>query len=79
MINTFSIGFDRIQKFMFNHKQTNIDNRLVNIITLYENTIGTVKHGGGSIRLWECFPLAGTGKLIQILAVPKIKINISKD
>ena len=28
--------------------------------------IPTVKHGGGSIMLWECFSSAGTGKLVQI-------------
>ena len=31
-----------------------------------ENTIPTVKHGGGSIMLWGCFSLAGTGKLVRI-------------
>ena len=31
-----------------------------------ENHIPTVKHGGGSIMLWGCFPLAGTGKLVRI-------------
>ena len=31
-----------------------------------ENTIPTVKHGGGSINLWGCFSSAGTGKLVRI-------------
>ena len=31
-----------------------------------ENTIPTVKHGGGSIMLWGYFSLAGTGKLVRI-------------
>ncbi|MBN3272188.1 TCB1 transposase, partial [Polyodon spathula] len=31
-----------------------------------ENTIPTVKHGGGSIMLWGCFSSAGTGKLVRI-------------
>ena len=31
-----------------------------------ENTIHTVKHGGGSIMLWGCFSSAGTGKLVRI-------------
>ncbi|KAG2467141.1 TC1A transposase, partial [Polypterus senegalus] len=30
------------------------------------NTIPTVKHGGGSIMLWECFSVAGTGRLVRI-------------
>ena len=31
-----------------------------------ENIIPTVKHAGGSIMLWGCFSLAGTGKLVRI-------------
>ena len=31
-----------------------------------ENTILTVNHGGGSIMLWGCFSLVGTGKLVRI-------------
>ena len=30
-----------------------------------ENTIPTVKHGGGSIMLWGCLSSAGTGKLVR--------------
>uniref|UniRef100_A0AAY5KHU6 Transposase Tc1-like domain-containing protein n=1 Tax=Esox lucius TaxID=8010 RepID=A0AAY5KHU6_ESOLU len=30
------------------------------------NTISTVNHGGGSIMLWGCFSVAGTGRLVRI-------------
>ena len=32
------------------------------------STIPTVKHGGGSIMLWGCFSVAGTGRLVRIEA-----------
>ena len=31
-----------------------------------QDTISTVKHGGGSIMLWGCFSSAGTGKLVWV-------------
>ena len=31
-----------------------------------ENTITTVKHGGGSIMLWGCFSVSGSEKLVRI-------------
>ena len=30
------------------------------------NTIPTMKHNGGSIMVWECFAVAGTGILVRI-------------
>ena len=39
-----------------------------------ENTIPTVKHGGGSIMLWGCFSAAGTGWLVRI----KGQMNVAK-
>ena len=37
-------------------------------------TISTVKHGGGSILLWGCFSVPGTGRLVRI----KRKMNRAK-
>ena len=37
-------------------------------------TIPTVKHGGGSIMLWGCISVGGTGRLVRIEA----KLNGAK-
>ena len=35
------------------------------------NTLLTVKHGGGSIMLWGCFAASGTGGLDRITGIIK--------
>lgn len=32
----------------------------------FENTVGTVKHGGGSIMFWGCISSKGVGRLVEI-------------
>lgn len=41
------------------------------------NIITTVKHGGGSIMLWQCFSVAGTRRLVRIEG--KMKAGMYKD
>lgn len=39
--------------------------------TSQNDTIPTVKHGGGSIKLWGCFSPSGTGNLIKVEGMKK--------
>uniref|UniRef100_A0AAZ3S1F5 Transposase Tc1-like domain-containing protein n=1 Tax=Oncorhynchus tshawytscha TaxID=74940 RepID=A0AAZ3S1F5_ONCTS len=51
---------------LFAHQGKHYVRRKHNTSNHPENTIPTVKHGGGSIMLWGWFSSAGTGKLVRI-------------
>ena len=51
---------------LFGHQGQRYSWRKPNTSHHPENTIPTVKHGGGNIMLWGCFSSAGTGKLVRI-------------
>ena len=51
---------------LFSHQGKHYVWRKPNTSHQPENTIPTVKHGGGSTMLWGCFTSAGTGKLVRI-------------
>ena len=57
---------DETQIELFGHQGKRYVWRKPNTSHHPENTIPTVKHGGGSIMLWGCFAAGGTGALHKI-------------
>ena len=57
---------DETKIWLFGHQGKRYIWRNPNTSHHPENTIPTMKHGGGSIMLWGCFSSAGSGKLVRI-------------
>ena len=50
---------DKTKTELFSHKERRY-------VWQEKNLLPAVKHGGGSIMVWECFAASGTGKLAHI-------------
>lgn len=57
---------DETKVELFGHNSKRYVWRKTNTAHHPNNTIPTVKHGGGSIMLWGCFSSAGTGALVRV-------------
>lgn len=60
------IWSDETKIELFGHNQQRYIWRKKNTAHVVKNTVPTVKHGGGSIMIWGCFNLKGTGKMTTI-------------
>uniref|UniRef100_A0AAY5K5Y3 Tc1-like transposase DDE domain-containing protein n=1 Tax=Esox lucius TaxID=8010 RepID=A0AAY5K5Y3_ESOLU len=76
------LWFDETKVEHFGHKSKRYVWRKNNTAHHPKNTIPTVKHGGGSIMLWGCLSLAGTGALVRVEAImngSKYQANLAQN